>query len=83
MLKVLLTTAALALAGLPTLAMADVSCVQAQLTEMGFAPGPVDGQLGRRTQNAADALAGQAGLSLPALSNARREHRIQVVELDW
>lgn len=56
------------LAFLPTTAMADVACVQTQLTELGFAPGPVDGELGRRTRNAAEAVAGQAGLSLPPLT---------------
>lgn len=69
MLKVLLTTAVIALASLPTLAMADVSCVQSKLTELGFSPGPVDGQLGRRTRNAADSLAGQAGMTLPPLTD--------------
>lgn len=51
-------------------ALADTACVQAELTALGFDPGPVDGQMGRRTQSAASALAGIAGLSLPSLTEA-------------
>lgn len=55
---------------LPTSALADIACVQTKLTEMGFDPGPIDGQLGRRTYAAAAVVAEQAGLVLPALSAA-------------
>src|SRR5688572_6076672 len=57
------------LAFFPTLAIANVSCVQTQLAELGFAPGPVDGALGRRTREAAETVAGQAGLPLPPLTD--------------
>lgn len=63
-----LMVATAALAFFPKLAMADTACVQTQLSALGFDPGPVDGQLGRRTHGAADVLAGQAGLVLPPLS---------------
>ena len=36
-----------------TCALADVSCVQQELTRIGFDPGPIDGALGRKTLTAA------------------------------
>lgn len=47
---------------------ADVACVQRELTELGYDPGPIDGDLGRRTREAVDAFAAAAGLSMPSLS---------------
>jgi hypothetical protein len=52
---------------IPAVADEAVSCVQQQLTDLGYAPGPVDGALGRRTQNAAASLARDLGLALPEL----------------
>ena len=48
-------------------ALADVACVQQQLTDLGFDPGPVDGSLGKRTVNAATLFAANAGLSMDTL----------------
>lgn len=48
-------------------AQADVSCIQRELTRLGFDPGPIDGSLGRKTLNAAKSY--QIGaIYLPDLS---------------
>lgn len=60
---------AIAATGLSSEAQADVACVQSKLAEMGFEPGPADGQIGKRTRNAADLFVGGAGLELPELSS--------------
>jgi len=49
-------------------AYADVACVQSKLTELGFEPGPADGQIGKRTRNAAELFAAGSGLSLSQFS---------------
>jgi hypothetical protein len=49
-------------------ALADVACVQDQLTRLGFDPGPIDGELGNRTISAAHLFAKNASLTLDALT---------------
>lgn len=64
---ILILAAASAFSVLST-ARADVVCVQSKLLEMKFQPGPADGELGRRTHQAAEAWAGQAGVTMPPLT---------------
>ncbi len=54
-------------------AFADVGCVQQQLTDLGFDPGPVDGALGKRTVNAATLFAANAGLTMETLDKANAD----------
>lgn len=56
-----------------------VSCVQQQLTELGFAPGPADGSLGRRTLAAAELFTTNAGIELPALADATAERWCEAI----
>jgi hypothetical protein len=56
-----------------TPALADVTCVQQGLTNLGFDPGPVDGALGKKTVGAAALLAANAGLSIEPLTKANAD----------
>jgi hypothetical protein len=47
---------------------ADILCVQQQLTDLGFSPGPVDGAAGKRTFSAAAIFAANSGLALDPLT---------------
>ncbi|RYE09786.1 MAG: hypothetical protein EOP22_08040 [Hyphomicrobiales bacterium] len=47
----------------------DVMCVQQVLTELGYAPGPADGAIGRRTREASAMFAADTGSRLPALAD--------------
>lgn len=51
-----------------TTAVADVSCVQTQLSRMGFDPGPIDGLLGNRTRAAALNWSELTAKEMPELS---------------
>lgn len=51
-----------------TPSLANVTCVQQQLTDAGFDPGPVDGALGKKTRTAAAAFAERESIELPALT---------------
>lgn len=67
---------AAALSATPTFADSAVSCVQEQLTALGYDPGPVDGQFGRKTatafgdlvQASPDAFTGMDSPTLSALN---------------
>lgn len=81
MLRRLVLTAGLALAAAPAAADPFVACVQEQLTELGFDPGPADGVMGRRTRAAWQVMrAGyeaefpQALTGLPPLSKGSAVH---------
>lgn len=64
-----LTVLALVAVLFPTPLLADIACVQTELTRLGFDPGPVDGRMGGRTASAAADFADKAGMALPALGN--------------
>jgi hypothetical protein len=67
-LSTLLTAAAVIAAMVATPAMADMKCVQQGLTDLGFNPGPVDGEIGKRTIEAAGIFKSNAKLQLEDLS---------------
>lgn len=54
----------------PTLAREAARCVQTELARLGFAPGPADGVLGRRSFGAASQFQEAAALDLPELTKA-------------
>jgi len=56
-----------------TPAFADVFCVQQQLTNLGYEPGPVDGALGGKTASAAAAFATDFAVTLPALDKTNSQ----------
>lgn len=60
--------ATLAVLTISSPALADMSCVQQGLVDLGFNPGPVDGEIGRRTVEAANLFKSNAGLALETLS---------------
>lgn len=54
-------------------AWADMTCVQQELTDLGFDPGPVDGAIGKRTMVAASLFAANAGLEIAPLDASNAE----------
>lgn len=50
-----------------TPSLANMTCVQQELTDLGFDPGPVDGSIGNMTVSAATLFATNAGLTLEPL----------------
>ena len=68
-MRVIASTALLVAVLFSSPALADVTCVQRELTELGYDPGPIDGDLGGRTREAAAAFAAAVGLTMPALSS--------------
>lgn len=61
----------LALLTTTSAAHAQIACVQQGLDQLGFEPGPVDGEFGRRTAAAAIAFSNEFGIALPDLRRAR------------
>lgn len=59
----------LALLTTTSAAHAQIACVQQGLDQLGFEPGPVDGEFGRRTAAAAIAFADEFGIALPDLND--------------
>lgn len=59
---------AVSMAG-PSNAEPSVACVQDELTNLGFQPGPVDGALGGRSRAAANAFVSRTGIALPNLTD--------------
>ncbi len=53
----------------PAIASDAGLCVQTQLAQLGYQPGPADGALGRQSVGAAKAFAHDAGLTLPDLAD--------------
>lgn len=56
-----------------TPAFADMFCVQQQLTNLGYEPGPVDGAFGGKTATAAAAFSADFAVTLPALDKTNSQ----------
>jgi hypothetical protein len=69
MLRIFAAAALLALTVTSATASDAMMCVQRELAALGYAPGPADGAIGRRTREAAQMFAVDTGATLPALSD--------------
>lgn len=63
-----------------TTAMADVACVQSELTVAGYKPGPVDGALGKKTYNAAAKMGRDYQLGTAKLSAGNSDEWCQTLK---